>query len=248
MKRFITIIILLIIIILSFGFVWLKSSAQGAENNFFNRNLRAYFAAVPWLREVLALHFDGDRKADYLGRRYKKIMIEVDLMNTKSMRLSALDILVQRIQSITGKPTSYLISDRSIPYERNLSKEQIRKLVQYYRNHKSMRETVTIYLFYASRDKDVPTRLGTTYEEYGLVLFGDALADFIKNNPETLGSYEASTALHEFGHQIGLAHNQEPSCLMNEQVEEARLVREKPEEVIIDFCEYEFSQIRNSKH
>lgn len=244
MKKFITGIILLIIIVLSFGFVWLKSSALGAENNYFNRKLRSNFAAIPAFRKFLGLHYDGDGKADYLSGRYEKILIEVDVMNNLGMQLEALDTLTAKIQDLTSKSTSYIVSDRNVPYSRELSKEEIDKVVQKYRNHKSKDDTATIYLLYGSRDQDNPNLLGITHQEYGIVLFGDAISDFTRNNPKTSASYEASTVLHEFGHQIGLPHNGRPDCLMNEQVEEARIYLEKPEDVVIDFCEYEKEQIK----
>ena len=69
--------------------------------------------------------------------------------------------------------------------------------------------------------------------------------NFTRENPDILPYYEESTALHEFGHQLGLPHNAEPNCLMNEHADEARALREKTSDVITDFCAFELRQIRN---
>lgn len=239
MKRVLTISVLVIIIVLSFGFVILKVLAAGNDQSSFNRKIRPMLAAQPGLRQILSLHYDGDGRADYLGKRYKKILIEVDLATATTIRLAALDLLKTRIEEVTGKETTYIISDREMPYYRELSKEKIVKLALKYRNYHQTRDTATLYLMSLPKFTEQPTRLGMTHQEYGIVLFGEALADFTEDSPNTLINYEVSTALHEFGHQLGLPHNQEPGCLMNERAEIAHGALENPEDVITDFCEYE---------
>ncbi len=239
MKKLLIIGLLLLIILLSFGFAILKIQTNGSEENYFNRRLRANFAARPWLRSALGLHWDGDGQADYLGKRYNKVLIEVDIMQGWNIDHQVLDELVQKIQAVLSKPTSYLISDRSIPYQSNLTKEEIAALVRRYRNHQNSRDTATVYLLYASKLKDEPTLLGLTYQEYAIILFGEPLQEFTQSNPKTLANYEVSTALHEFGHQLGLPHNEEPGCLMNKHAEEAHVARQSPKDVIMDFCEFE---------
>lgn len=237
-RKSIVVFVLLLVITLSFAFVWAKIQAQGAEDNLFNREWRDDFAAIPWLRQALGLHFDGDGKADYLGKHYQKILIEVDTMKDLGITLESLKLLTEKIQGVTGKPTSYLISDREILYDRELSGAEIENLVSLHRTHYNTGDTATIYLLYASRDQDRPTLLGATYQEYGIVLYGDALRDFTQDNLDLLTNYEASTALHEFGHQLGLGHNNDPGCLMNERVD-SDPSWQHPEDVILGFCDYE---------
>lgn len=238
-RKLTIVIILLLIIIFSFSFVYLKSQALGPATNYFNQHWRASFAAIPWLRHALALHNDGDAKADYLGKRYQQILIEVDVMNSLMAHLASLDLFAKRIQEATGKSTSYLISDRGVFYQRSMTADDLKKLVAKYRTYKNPSETAVVYLLYASQMANEQDLLGKTYQEDGIVMFVEALEKFTKDSPETLENYEASTALHEFGHQIGLNHNEEDDCLMNEHAEESDVALEHPEDVITDFCEFE---------
>lgn len=245
MKKFLIIVILLLIILLSFGFAALKTAAQGRDDNYFNRHLRARFDRQPWLRNVLGLHYDGDAQTDYLGNRYKKILIEVDLMQNEVVQLSTLQGIAEKIGAATGKPTSYVVSDKDVPYALTTDDTRLGPLIRKYRNYKNSGDTATLYLLFASRDAGDGQTLGKTYQEYGLILFTDELQNFTRSNPDTLPNYEISTALHEFGHQIGLPHDTEPGCLMNETVEESRQAKERPADVVTDFCAYEESLISN---
>jgi hypothetical protein len=244
MKRTLVIVFLLSVIVLSFGFVWLKNEARGPQTDYFNQHLRAWFDKYQPLRQILSLHYDGDGQTDYLGRHYKKILIEVDLMTALDTRLDALDNLAKHIQEVTGKPTSYIISDRDISYERTLTDEQIQAIPRQYQTFFTSGDTAVVYLMYLSRDKDHPSLLGLTYQEYGIVLFGDALRDLTDENSNLLSSYEESTSLHEFGHQLGLQHNIQTGCLMNEFVELGDVKHQRPPDVITDFCDLEKNLIK----
>ena len=238
MKRLLVICLLLLVIFLSFSYVILKSSANGSEQNYFNQKLRPYFSQFPWMRSILNLHFDGDGRADYLGSGFEKILIEVDVMDTLSARVPALQRLASKIEEITGKKTSYIISDREVSYDRELDREAIRRLVEKYRDHKTRGDTATLYMLYGSRSAEKESLLGQTFEEYGIIIFAENLAEKTGDDSTLRTDFEFSTALHEFGHQLGFAHNSESGCLMNEQagIHEGY---HSGDEIIMDFCDYE---------
>lgn len=245
MKKFVLVFSLLILIALTFGFVFLKSQALGAEENYFNRHWRATFSRQPLLRFLLGLHYDGDGRADYLGQRYKSILVEVDTMDGVEPRFAALELFVKRIQEATGKPATYLLSDRHIAGQSEIAESELEKIVNRYRNYHSAGDVATLYFLYAKQMAGEPDLLGKTYQEYGIVLFADSLRRFTADHPETLSNYEASTALHEFGHQLGLSHDEFAGCLMNTRAETDPRPLVRPSEVITDFCEqekYELSQ------
>lgn len=243
MKKIITVFALSVVILVSFGFIVLRMLATNIGNTSFNTKVRPQLSAHPFLRQILALHFDGDGRADYMGDRYEKILIEVDLSVGLTIHTSTLDLLKQRIEEITGKETSYIISDRNVTYLRNATDDQIADLVEKNRNHKNSKDTATVYLLYLAEYASHPTLLGLTYHEYGVLLFDESLQNFTEANPDSLPSYEASTALHEFGHQIGLPHNNIRGCLMNEHAGTG-VTFEDPSDVLTDFCNYEKKLIR----
>lgn len=243
MKKFFAILVLLVLIITSFGFVVLKTLAQGAETNIFNRKFRSSFARSPIFRDLLGLHFDGDAKSDYLGQKYTKIRVEVDAMQGVAIDIEALSILTEKMKSATGKEVDYVISDEQIPYAESVDAQQIGQIAAKYRSFKSHGDTASLYLLYLSSDDKEAQLLGKTYQEDGVVLYLGGLKQFISANPETLKYYEESTALHEFGHQLGLGHDEQEGCLMTARAETTHVARQDPMEVITDFCDYEKRQI-----
>ena len=156
MKKLITILLLLLIIAVSFLFILAKIQAQGSEQNYFNSKWRAQAAAVPFFRQIFGLHWDGDARADYLGDKYEKIFVEVDLADGQTVELAALDLLKEKMSAATGKPVSYLISDRTAPR----------------RNYRNESDTAAVYLRILDRDPESPDTLGKTFEEYGIILYG----------------------------------------------------------------------------
>jgi len=244
MKKLIT-VLLIVFILAIIIFLILRVSASGSEDNFFNKNYREKFAKYPLTRQLLALHYDGDAKTDYLGNDFKKILIEVDSMDGLEVSTQVLDLLKEKIESVTKKPVEYIESDSIIPYKEKVTDQDLKELETLYRNFYSKNDEAVLYLLIVSLDEAKNTSMGSTLQEDGLVLYKNELKDFTKDSPSTLSNYEESTLLHEFGHQIGLPHNDKPGCLMNESAEMARVAQERPQDVVVDFCDYEKEQIQN---
>jgi hypothetical protein len=243
LKKSAIVLALIVLVFLLFSFVVLKFWSLGDDKNYFNQNLRETLAQNKMVRKILSLHYDGDARADYLGSKYKKIFIEVDVMDNYAVRLRALDKLSGEISRATRKKVSYLISDRTIPFARTITSKEIETIAKQYRNHKSGFDTVLLHFLYMSRDEENPTLLGTTFRDDTIVLFGQSIKDVSDANEEAFVNYEASTALHEFGHQLGLPHNFEPGCIMNEAVEIGSTRFLDADKIRTEFCDLEFSQL-----
>lgn len=240
MCKIIFVIALLIIIVFTFSFIVLRSLASGSEDNFFNQKYRLEFGESYFLRNVLGLHYDGDARNGYLDRIDSKILVEVDAMDGLNLSDESLDLLLDRIKQVTGKEVGYIKSD-TLPFQDAVDEKQIPKLVQKYKSWDNSNDY--IYLLVLSSSQQDLDLLGLTYQEDGIVLFEKSLQSFTQASPGTLNNYIESTALHEFGHQLGLDHNEESGCLMNAHAEKNHVALENPKSILTDFCDFEKLQI-----
>jgi len=247
MGKKITIIFLLIIITFSGIFIFLKSSANGSENNAFNTNWRYKFARYKIFRKTLGLHYDGDARGDYLGKTSSAITLKIILMDGLYIDQDMLGILAKKIQEITGKPTLISYATRKIPFSQQSNLNDLDKVLQEARDYESGLDRSIIFLVIANQNSAAPQNIGSTLQEDGLVLFeGDLNKNYAQNgNIEAYQQYAVSVLMHEFGHQLGLPHNEEVGCLMNKELEID--ARESGEKVVTDFCEREKEDIKNMK-
>lgn len=222
------------------SFMYLRFSALSTESNFFNDNLRYKFARYPAMRQILGLHFDGDAKADYLGKKYKNITIKIIAMDGLEIDRETVKSFAEKVEKITNKETKYLYYP-NIKYEASISVDELRKYLED-NNSFLFSEEAVLYTFIASQNKDNNENLGLTLSENGIILFKNTLINSMRNDTmDNFDSYSVSLLLHEFGHQLGLDHNSNPDCLMNAQTEFSD--RGKLLENVNDFCDYEKNQI-----
>jgi hypothetical protein len=240
MKKFLIILFLLIIIAGSASYIFLKTSAQDLEKNYFNDNLRYIFARYPMFREILGLHFDGDAKSDFLGTRYKNIIIRVIPMNGLYINNETIAALAEKIQKITGKTTLYVPS-QNVPFSTTSTAEELQKNMLSNSYPVTSRDVV-LYLLIANQKSESEDQTGSTLRENGIVLFTGTLMKFASGSKDiNIEKYQVGILLHEFGHQIGLPHNDLPGCLMNDKTEVG--AGAKTSEILDDFCDFEKEQI-----
>ena len=245
MKKVVLIFFLLIIITISSGYSFLKISANGGEDSYFNANLREDFAKIPLARKALGLHYDGDAKGDYLGNNYEEVEIAVSLMENNYINDKIFIGLSEKIENITGKKTNYRhikIDD----FEENSTLEGLREKL---RKMRYSSNKAVVYLFVVNGLENEKEQIGSTLMEDGLVYFQNTtMLNANKEDSESFDEdfikYSISTLLHEFGHQIGLDHNEEKGCLMNPKTEFTNMRNRK---VIDDFCDSEKEKILKIK-
>jgi len=243
--RKVVILFLLLVILACTAFIILRLAAGGSENNFFNRNYRLRFSENEFMRKVLALHNDGDARSDYLGNKYSEIVIEVDEMQGLNLPKDSLDLLAKNIGGITGKKVSYVISDTNIQPIDNVAISDVDIIAQKYRNFFNHGSTAAIYLLYLNGFANESDLAGSTYDNFGMMLFATPLSGIGQQNNSVFDNYVEATALHEFGHQLGLPHNNFSDCLMQAYVDQSLSGRISPDAVITNFCNYEKNQINS---
>ncbi len=247
MKKFFTVIILILVIAASFGFAVFKFQSLGPKDNYFNTNLRSKFAQNFYLRKILSLHYDGDAATDYLGSRYEKILLEIDKSEDFIVPYTTYETLAQKIAAITGKQVTLMLSDQTLQNTEAVDPQDLARIVTENQDFKTNSNRAVLYLLILGSDQKDPSLIGTTVSDDAVIVYGGAIYDFTATNPSLFESFVASTALHEFGHQFGLGHNNEPNCLMNEEVEEFQLWIQDPSDVVSSFCQFELNQIQTKK-
>lgn len=242
MKKFFIISLLLILIVVSFGYSFLKISANGDEYSYFNTNLRKDFSKNLFLRNLFGLHLDGDGKSDYLGNKYKKIVVAVFAMDKYGADKDSLDQFTQKVEKITGKPTSYEFIKTDIPF---LNYSEISALREYLaeKRYKNKKDEAVISLMVVSQLKDSENQIGSTLGENGIILFQGTLDKYMVNENDDVASNTSAVLLHEFGHQLGLGHNDNFGCLMNESTEFVE--GDGSSNIIVDFCDLERNEIKD---
>lgn len=243
MRRPLKITLLLALIALIGAFDLFRIEFRGPKNNYFNQALRYRFARSEFGRKFFQLKDYGDNRADYLGSRYSKIELFVDVTPGLDLNQDVLKQLAAKIQAVTGKPTFFTVSDY-LPAAAEVDDRDIGILYSAHTKMQIPPDTAPLYLFVLSRESGQPDLIGKTYFADSLVIFDSAISSFTASEPETFESYQLSTALHEFGHQLGLEHNNIPGCLMNAKAENSGVPAADPGEVVTDFCAAELSQIK----
>jgi len=233
---------LIFLIVVSFGYSFLKISSNGNEYSYFNMNFRKNFSKSPLLRSLFGLHLDGDGRYDYLGNRYEKIVVAVFTIDKYGIDKDLMNQFTHKISKITGKPTVYKLLGTSIPFE---GYSEIDTLQKYLNNNKYRKEKdeAVISLIVADQLKGREGQIGSTLGENGIVLFQGTLSKYMLNENDDAIDITSAVLLHEFGHQLGLEHNNNYGCLMNESSEFTQ--EGESSDIVVDFCDFERNKIKS---
>ena len=237
--------LLLIIILASSSFVYLKTQSLGPDDSTFNQTTRLVLAKRPWVRALLSLHKDGDARGEILGNTTSSITIEIVQPPGEKLSDSTIADFVKKVEAVTGKPTQVFNVDTI--QNGALRDIDMAQIVEKFRRHVSPGQA-NIFVMYVDDFTTTTLEVGKTYKEYGIAVSNNRLAQLTKQFPSVLDQYQESTLLHEFGHQIGLDHNDQSGCVMNPEVEQPQsaLSFSAPSNPT-DFCPLEKDQINAIK-
>ena len=243
MSKIIKTLFLLIIICGTVLFSVAEIQARTDNRNYFNTNLRRPFDRSQILRNIFSLHSYGDARADYLGSKYKNILIEAQLPEDQTADPNLLTAVGNKISEITGKNTTYLI-DPALNMDSGISSAEIGVARNFYK-YGNTADTAVIHLTLLGVETDQPNVIGDTLMENGMVIFIGSIQAISSGSTGVAYAYELGTILHEFGHQLGLEHNDLPDCLMNPRAEVGGQPAAFPGQIATDFCPAEIQQINN---
>jgi len=250
-KSIVTITLFILIIIIFTFFIIRYSANLPQENNWFNRKFRAGFVYYPILRSVFNLHWDGDARSDYLSnKKFKKLLIEIDRYTNCQFSQKNIENIKSEIAPVVQKPLGVEIREDDIfdLSQSSLSREDLQQIIKKYKDNKAKNSQAVFYIICLNGFKDAPTNIGLSSGEDGAVIFWDEMKEISSENPASFDLFFESTVLHEFGHQVGLEHSNEPECLMNERVESPGNAAGALSEIPTKFCPQELQQIENLRN
>lgn len=207
--------LLLLLIIICGTFIYMKSQSLGSDDSYFNQNTRYTLGKYSLARWILSLHKDGDARAMYLLGS-SPITLEVVRSVNAPLDEKPVKDFANRIEEYTGRKV--VIFNTDTISETVVRKDQLKGIAATRRRHMVAGQP-NLFVVYAEDFLSDKNEIGMTIEEYGILLSHRKIVDLTSSHPQAKNQYITSTLLHEFGHQIGLPHNTNNSCIMNESVD-----------------------------
>lgn len=214
--RAVAVVGLVAVIVIALLFSIVKAASLGSEANWFNSRYRPAVSVYPLLRQIWGLHNDGDASADYLSARRSEIVVELDRAAGLSLSSGSAELVASEIERVTGKPVRIIASTELPDRAESYMVDEAREIKFRWQRYRTDADSAVLYVLLLTRDTEEDRLVGRTLDEDGMALYLDAM-DRIDYADRT--AVEVSTILHEFGHQLGLPHNDSPDCLMNAHAE-----------------------------
>lgn len=234
------ILLLSVFIGLLYFFIFARFFSNTAnENNWFNTHFRTSLAKHDFWRLVLNLHRDGDNQNEYLTKSKFAIVIYTneenqvspDAKNNLETEIKGLlpntsDIKFYDGQQLDLQQSSYL-------------RIKLRKLISGLPRKKFSSDTAILDVYIFNRSEEYPSNLGLTNQDNGVVVFWETIKNLSGQNASNFDAYISSTILHEFGHQLGLGHIDDPNCIMSQTVEVPNQEEAGNYWVVKNYCQQE---------
>ncbi len=204
---------LLLFILVIAAFFYFKFKVNGDSNSSFNQTTRYTLGANGFWRNIFGLHNAGDARQEYLLGT-GPVVIEWFKPVSEDVDDSVIKNFAAEVEKTLGRPTTAVfgggLDDGTVPLA-TLGSFELKASVQKPRN-----SSVILVFFTKDYSPRGANELSVTYRESGIAVSLEGHKNFINGFPQSLNDYLTSSLLHEFGHEIGLSHSDDTSCIMSE--------------------------------
>ncbi len=224
--------------------IFIQAALLGDPKSNFNQTTRFTLAKYSIFRTIFRLHNAGDARGQYFLRS-GPIAISWLKPYSQNVDRPMLETFAAEITKQTGRKVNISFGGnlKEGNYEiADLKSEKLEALIQ-----KPEGSSLVVFFVqdYTPREAD---ELSTTYGESGILISLDSHQKHMQSYGGTIESYLLSSLLHEFGHQLGLEHNENSNCIMNARAGTgysylSSFGKSAPE----TFCPFEEKQIREIK-
>lgn len=200
-----TLFVLLIIVLAKFN-----------NKNIFGELAKEKVIKYPLVVSLFNLNEPGDGRFFYLGSENVPINVEVHFSGGRNPDKNVESWLREIIKETTGRDVKLTVSKNAdIENMNSYTNSDLRNLRK---NLETLINSPILHIVYISTYRDVPTSVGAVVNRDTIYVFKDTLLE-LTNDPSIRQALEKSTLMHEWGHLLGLNHNDLVDCIMANKVE-----------------------------
>ncbi len=166
------------------------------------------------VNKIPNLQATGDSANDILSNdNFTKLLIQVAYVEGFKPTESAITEFTAFLKKHTFKEDIEVVfKELESSGEEKLELQQVDDLEQENRTVYNCEETLAIYIYFADApaaddkpEEDLVT-LGAVFRNTSMIIYESTLRDLVKSRPSFIGTLEAATLMHEFGHLFGLVN------------------------------------------
>lgn len=222
MKKFITVLLLLTVIVATgtYSLLYIAFNLREPENRV-NRLVRKPVLKYPLLRKLLRLQQVGDARYEYMYKRAMPLEIYLYYQEGVQLEPQTLEKISREIQFVTHKYAPIKLHEpqllTGIPDK--ATDDDINRILDTYGSDTPLlTKSVPLHIFVLNYYLPHPSYAGLVTDAHSMMLFKDPIR-YVSENEDSPVAVEISTILHEFAHLGGADHIDDPGCIMADTVE-----------------------------
>lgn len=206
------------------------------RDNPVDKTIRPLLIQYDFARYGFFLNSYGDLRYEYLSPDTKEVLIEVDYQRGQDPDFIMEAKLREMMQKLLGKGVDIRINEEEkIANFSSFSDEGVDKILKTTRDYKPSPEQIYLHIVYLSRSEADPGNAGWSVGADEIVIFKGAISSMTERR-DIIQRLEESTVKHEFGHLLGIGHNDRENCVMSAVVEVKGNYKYQDENIPTEFC------------